>query len=206
MDLPLLLLLALTLLGVMGMEVFLQYRRRKAQRLQNYLWDEAQASIRARINDPQRVTSVTRVRERQPAQQVFLDMICRSTATALKSPRSVITLVDADSQTFIAHHITDDDPHAKEAWGMHGIPLSSTYCQFTIASAQTLVIQNARLDPLVKDNPCTTQLGMKAYLGTPVCSKEGFPVGSLCVFEFTPRKWTRRDIATIESFAALVSL
>lgn len=191
------------LLGLVVIEALLRKRRRDAARQQEYLWTQTQQTIRQRLTDPHRVASIGLVRERQVAQQAFLDMICRSTAVALKSPRSVITLIDAESQTFIAHHAVDD---REEPIYSLDLPLHSTYCQFTVAADKTLVINNAKMDPLVKDNPCTTELGMRAYLGSPVHSKEGFPVGSLCVFDFTPRKWDRRDIATIESFAALVSL
>lgn len=197
-------LIAVSLLLLGGVEIALYLQRKHSQRKQEYLWTETHNRIREQILDPDRIASMDEVRSRLPAQQSFLDMICRSTASALKSPRSVITLIDTETQTFIAHHAVEDKEGAE--YDDMELPLSSTYCQFTVAASRTLVINNARRDPLVRDNPCTTQLGMRAYLGSPVYSKEGFPVGSLCVFDFEPRRWTRRDIAVIEGFAALVSL
>lgn len=188
---------------LVGMEVYLYVERKRTSRREAYLWTQSLDRVRATINDPIRLESMEEVRRRLTGQHAFLDMICKSTAVALKSPRSVITLIDAESQTFIAHHAVNEEEDTDYDTEL---PLSSTYCQFTVAADRTLVINNARVDPLVKDNPCTTDLGMRAYLGTPVCSKEGFPVGSLCVFDFTPRRWDRRDIAVIEAFAALVSL
>lgn len=193
-----------SVIALVGMEVFLLIQRQRADRRQAYMWTETHDRIREQVTNPERMASLEEVRSRLSAQQGFLDMICKSTAVALKSPRSVITLIDAETQTFIAHHAVNEEEGA--LYDDMELPMSSSYCQFTVAADRTLVIQNARRDSLVKDNPCTTQLGMRAYLGTPVCSKEGFPVGSLCVFDFTPRRWTKRDIAVIESFAALVSL
>lgn len=192
-----------TVVTIVVIEVHLSISRRNAERRQTYLWTQTLDRIRENISSPERMASIDEVRKRLGAQQAYLDMICRSTAAALKSPRSVITLIDAESQTFIAHHAVD------EAEGdLHdgAVPLQSSYCQFTVASDKTLVINNAKRDVLVKDNPCTTVLGMRAYLGTPVYSIEGFPVGSLCVFDFTPRRWSDRDVAVIEALAALVSL
>ena len=203
MDTWVIVLIVLALLGVLGVELLIRARRKIIERKQAYLWDATQQAIREKISDPDRLLSVTRVRERTVAQQAFLDQICRSTAVALKSPRSVITLIDSETQEFIAHHAVDE--REGPIYDLE-LPLQSTYCQFTVAADRTLVIQNAAFDPLVKDNPCTTELGMRAYLGTPVHSQEGFAVGSLCVFDFEPRRWERRDIATIESFAALVCL
>lgn len=194
------------ILLVLTLELTLRKQRQRASRRQQYFWDETQTKIRERLTDPRREASLTFVRERQEGQQAFLDMICRSTAVALKSPRSVITLIDAESQTFIAHHVFEPDDRALPYFEERHVPLQSSYCQFTVAADHTLVINNAKRDPLVANNPCTVELGMRAYLGTPVYSKEGFPVGSLCVFDFETRRWSQRDIATIESFAALVSL
>lgn len=192
------------LIGLIIVEGLIIKSRRAAKRKDAYLWTEALDRVHAQIRDPERMTSIALVRERLVGQQAYLDMICRSTAVALASPRSVITLIDAASQTFIAHHAVDT--RERLFYEKTEVPLSSTYCQFTVASNHTLVIQNAKRDILVKDNPCTTELGMRAYLGTPIHSLEGFPVGSLCVFDFEPRKWSARDIAIIESFAALVAL
>lgn len=196
--------IAISLTVLIGVEVHLYIQRKRMDRQQAYLWTESLDRVRAQIQDPERIASMEEVRRRLTAQQSFLDMICKSTAVALKSPRSVITLIDAESQSFIAHHAINEEEG--KGYDDMELPLSSTYCQFTVAADRTLVINNARRDALVKDNPCTTQLGMRAYLGTPVYSEEGFPVGSLCVFDFTPRKWSKRDITVIEAFAALVSL
>lgn len=185
-------------------EVYLRRQRREADERQEWLWEETQAKIRENIESPARVANLIDVRDRLGAQEAYLDMICRSVAAALKSNRAVVTLVDGERQQWIASHFVDEE-EAKQPRN-DDVPYDRSYCMFVVASDHTFVVENAAKDDRVATHPCTTVLGMRAYLGTPVHSKEGFPVGSLCVFDVVPRKWTRRDIVTLESFAALVSL
>lgn len=195
---------ATALLLYLGVEGYLRYKRITANTRQATLWAETQERLQEAIHDPDRLASLEQVHARLGAQKSYLDMICRSTAASLRSKRAVVTLVDGERQKWIASHFVD--PEEDDKPNADGVSYDESYCQYVIASDSTFIVDDAKNDDRVEDHPCFTVLGMRAYLGTPVYSREGFPVGSLCVFDTRPRKWTNRDIVTLESFASLVSL
>lgn len=193
------------LLAFASIEWFIRRQRAAFTRQDEYNWADAEDRIREMASDPERIQSMTSVMGRMEDNSPFLDMICRSAAAALRCPQSAISMIEADRQIWLSSHFdegtqcsTDEQTEWTEG------PLSVSYCKYVMVSDKSLVINNATQDPLVKDHACTTMLGMRAYLGTPVYSKEGFPVGSLCVFDFNPRKWSTRDRVTLESLASLV--
>ncbi len=47
-------------------------------------------------------------------------------------------------------------------------PLSHSFCQHVVTSSKPLVIDDARLDPRVKDNRAIADIGVIAYLGIPL--------------------------------------
>lgn len=62
------------------------------------------------------------------------------------------------------------------------LELRHTLCQFPLKSANPLLIQNAREHPDFCHH-LVIQLNLKRYLGVPVCSSAGNPVGTLCFLD-----------------------
>lgn len=60
------------------------------------------------------------------------------------------------------------------------------------------------MHPLFKDNPAIRDLNVIAYLGIPLVTSDGYVLGSFCVIDSRPRRWTPEEVAVVEKLAAAV--
>jgi GAF domain-containing protein len=118
----------------------------------------------------------------------------------IDAPVLLISLVDADRQYFKGHHGLPEMVAASCQ-----TPLSHSFCQHVVHSGDALVISDARRDPLVKDNPAVTDLGVIAYLGIPLRSRNRHVLGSFCVLDSKPRIWIDQDIRIMTDLADAIS-
>jgi len=125
--------------------------------------------------------------------------LTRLAATVLRAPVALVTLVDAERQYF-ASGVGLPEPWAST----HQTPLSHSFCQYTLASAEPLIISNARKHPLVRDNLAIPDLGVAAYAGIPLVTSSGHILGSFCVIDHQPRDWTTAEIGILTDLAASV--
>jgi signal transduction histidine kinase len=126
-----------------------------------------------------------------PASPAF-DRLSRLAAHALDAPTAFVSLVGAEEQVVAGSAGLDGD-------APRVTPNRQSYCQHVVARSAPLVIQDARLDPLVKDSPWAARL--PAYLGVPLRAPGGAVLGSFCVVDRHPRKWTEAQLALLEEFA-----
>jgi GAF domain-containing protein len=64
------------------------------------------------------------------------------------------------------------------------------------------VLSDARLDASLRDNPAP-DLGIVAYLGIPLVTAGGIPLGSFCVTDRRPRDW-HDQVDLLQELAACV--
>jgi len=133
-----------------------------------------------------------------PAEESF-DRFTRLASSILQTPAALVSLVDQDRQYFKSC-IGLPAPWATS----RQTPLSHSFCQHVVSTAEPLVVADARLHPLVKDNLAIAELGVIAYLGIPLTVFDGHVLGALCVIDTQPREWTDRDIEILKELAALV--
>ena len=74
-----------------------------------------------------------------------------------------------------------------------------------VESGQPLVVVDARADDRVKNNLAIRDLGVIAYLGMPVCTDDGYLLGSFCAIQTRPRQWSDQDRALMADLSAMVS-
>ncbi|MBD8606699.1 SpoIIE family protein phosphatase [Aeromicrobium sp. CFBP 8757] len=111
-------------------------------------------------------------------------------------PVSLVSLVQADQQVFPGM-CGLPDPWASS----RSTPLSHSFCQHVVTTGEPLVIEDARLVPLVRDNLATIEIGVVGYLGTPLTDDHGHVLGSLCAIDTSPRQWTERELAILHDIA-----
>jgi GAF domain-containing protein len=127
------------------------------------------------------------------------DRLTRLAAKLLNTPVALVSLVDEDRQFFKSCVGLD------ERWSSdRQTPLSHSFCQHALESHEPLVIEDARVHPLVRDNPAIRDLGVVAYAGVPLVTASGHALGTLCVIDHKPRAWTRDQIDTLRDIAASV--
>ena len=120
----------------------------------------------------------------------------RLVARFLEVPTALVTFVSDDCQFFPAA-VGLDEPWATR----RQTPLSLSFCQHVVTSDEDLVVTDAARDHRVCDSPAVLELGVRAYLGTPLRAPGGETLGSLCAVDNRPRQWSERDIATMHELA-----
>lgn len=79
------------------------------------------------------------------------------------------------------------------------------FCNHTIRSVTPLVVPNLLEDPRFRDNPFVQgDAQMRAYLGVPLTSPEGYNVGSLCLLDTVPRHFSDADERLLSRFSQLI--
>lgn len=130
-----------------------------------------------------------------PAEERF-DRITRMATKLLNAPIALVSLVAEDHQWFKS---------------VHGIEARSTardisFCGHAIASDGPFIVEDATIDERFSGNPLVVESPqIRAYAGHPIQVGEGgHRVGTLCVIDVEPRRFTTDDVDTLRDLAAIV--
>jgi PAS domain S-box-containing protein len=123
------------------------------------------------------------------------DRFTRLATRALGVPISLFSLLTADRQ------LTGSIAGAPDPGELE---LDASICQHVVRSDDVLSVDDARAHPLLRDNRAVTELGVVAYLGVPVHTPDGQPVGALCAIDAAPRVWTGEDREALGELATLL--
>lgn len=130
-----------------------------------------------------------------PSEEAF-DRLTRLAARIVGAPVSFISLVD-EGRDFYKSCYGFGEPLASER-EIEGV----TFCHYAIASEGPLVIPDTRADAVYRYVPTVESLGVSAYVGVPLRTADGVPIGSFCVIDFEPRAWTEMDVEVLTELAA----
>jgi hypothetical protein len=135
-----------------------------------------------------------------PAEEAF-DQLSRVARAIAGAPMALVSLVDRDRQFFKS--CIGGLPELN--LGKRETPLSHSFCRHVVDSRQELLIEDARLHPLTRDNPMTTEHGVVAYAGFPLVTLSGQILGTLCVLDSRPRQWSEATQRSLQDLASAVS-
>ncbi|MFT4745093.1 MAG: GAF domain-containing protein [Nitriliruptoraceae bacterium] len=124
----------------------------------------------------------------------------RLTRRLLDVPVALVTLVTPRRQWFVA------TGGLAPPWALaRQTPLHDSLCQHVVLDDAPVGIVDARTDTRFGAAGAVRELGVIAYLGVPLRSPEGVPLGALCAIDSEPRVWTTQDIEALNDLAASVS-
>ncbi|MEP6778312.1 MAG: GAF domain-containing sensor histidine kinase [Gemmatimonadaceae bacterium] len=153
------------------------------------------------IDSPARLAALEQSGMLDATFEPAFDRLTQLVTTALRVPVALISLVDKDRQYFKSHcGLPEWAVDARET------PLSHSFCQHVVTSAEPLIVRDARETPIVWENLAIRDLGVIAYAGVPVIDDDGFILGSLCAIDGTPRDWTEQDVLLLKALSAQVSV
>lgn len=151
-----------------------------------------QNELRSSIADPQRLAKVYGSYFATRSKNEQLDAIVQTAAQMTSSPHAALVLLGGDEASVVAGY-NSIAGHA---------PLEDTYCQHhLLANGRPIPIENALDVNLLCDLRATVENGIRAYLGVPLI-RDGYVIGSLCVFDEKLRKWTKGEIEVLTRLAA----
>ncbi len=132
-----------------------------------------------------------------PPEEAF-DRLAALARKILKAPVALVSLLD------------DRHLHVKSCVGLpelaaaRRVPVGESFCQHVVGNAEPLIVQDAREHPLVAELAMVKAGRVLAYAGVPLIVG-GFVIGSFCVADDEPRKWTTDEIETLHVLAASVT-
>jgi len=133
-----------------------------------------------------------------PREEEF-DRLARLASRAVNAPVALVSAVDRDRQFF------KSCLGLPEPWmTRRETPLSHSFCQHVVAAREPMLISDARKEDRLLDNMAIRDLGVIAYLGVPLITREGFAIGTLCVIDHEPRVWTSDEVDLVKDVAAAV--
>ncbi len=124
-----------------------------------------------------------------------LDVITTDAAKVFKVPIAMINLVTADEIIFKAC--------IGEVQG-NKIERSGAFCSLAVNSEKPLMIPDATLDPRFKNFFMVSgPLSVRAYLGKALHAPDGSIIGTFCLFDTKPRRFTAKELDLLDDFVEL---
>ncbi|GLY99443.1 SpoIIE family protein phosphatase [Actinoplanes sp. NBRC 103695] len=157
--------------------------------------DDVDAALRA----TGRLDALGRIGLDAAADPTF-DRFAQMVRHVIGAPVALVTLVDPERQ-FFPGACGLGDPWQQ----LRQTPLSHSFCQHVVATAEPLIITDARTDPRVAGNLAIDDLGVIGYAGMPLTDADGNVLGSLCAIDTEPREWTSEELGLLSDLAAACS-
>lgn len=125
------------------------------------------------------------------------DRIVSMAVQALGVSSAAISLVD-DHRQFFKSVIGLPD-------GVRETPLDRSVCRYAVAKGEPLVVEDARIHPLLHDHPAVLDGTLVSYAGIPLFAPGGQAIGTVCVWDGKPRQWSTGHMQVLDDLVQLVS-
>ncbi|MGB5983324.1 MAG: GAF domain-containing sensor histidine kinase [Nonlabens sp.] len=123
------------------------------------------------------------------------DDITSIVATICDAPIALITLMDNDRNFFKSKLGVDFDES----------PRNLSFCGHAINSDEELmIVKDARLDERFIDNPIVKEFNIIFYAGASLIDKNGYKLGTLCVYDHEPRTLNDQQEHALKAMAKQV--
>jgi PAS domain S-box-containing protein len=125
---------------------------------------------------------------REPA----FDDLARLAAHICGTPVALVSLVDAERQWFKAAVGTD----------VRETPREVSFCAHAILGGDVMVVPDATADERFRGNPfVTAEPRIRFYAGAPLRTRDGLPLGTLCVMDKVARELTPEQTEALKALA-----
>jgi PAS domain S-box-containing protein len=124
-----------------------------------------------------------------------LDTLISMAKRLFNVPISLISLIDENRQWFKARNGLAVCETARE----------HAFCAHTIMNDDIFVVEDATRDARFRQNPLVTgEPNIRAYAGAPIILEPGVRVGTICIIDMRPRRFSKYDLMFLRDLADLI--
>ena len=145
-------------------------------------------------HESQRLAALYGLRLLDTAPDERFDRVTRLAARLLNVPMATISLVDRDRQFNLSNYGLELKEH----------PRKHSFCAHAILEKKALLVPDTSVDPRFADNPLVAgPPHVRFYFGEPLATPDGSLVGTLCVYDLTPRVPSEDEMEALHDLAEL---
>ncbi|MDP9794770.1 signal transduction histidine kinase [Catenuloplanes nepalensis] len=125
-----------------------------------------------------------------------LEAVVRVAALVAGVPTATLNLIDENRQCQLTTTGFEGGDSARD----------DSMCAARLPEKRTIVVPDARQDPVYRDNPWVTGrlAGVRFYASVPLVTPSGYALGTLCVFDDVPGDLDERQVARLEDLARVI--
>jgi len=147
------------------------------------------------LDETVRLLGLHSLRILDSAPEERFDRVTRMAQRVFDVDICLVSLVDSDRQWFKSKQGLDACQTSREV----------SFCGHAILEEQAFVVEDAHADERFADNPLVTgDPSVRFYAGYPVHTADGHRIGTLCLIDKEPRRFSANEEQTLKDFAALV--
>lgn len=124
------------------------------------------------------------------------DRVAAKTAEAFQMPIALVSVVDKERQIWPGAFGLPEDLNSRREGARE-----TSICGHVVAADETLVVEDVTTDPRFANNPFLLEKGIRFYAGAPLRTASGFVLGTLCVIDTKPRKFSAAERELLETMA-----
>ncbi|MCG7605743.1 sensor domain-containing diguanylate cyclase [Halomonas sp. MM17-34] len=142
--------------------------------------------------DDQRLLALHRYQILDTPEEPAFDDIVEIASLICEAPVAVINFIDRNRQWF----------KSEKGLGVRETPLDVSICAHAILQPGLFVVPDTTLDPRFSNNPLVTgHPYLRFYAGALLVSSDGYPLGTLCVLDYTPRTLSEPQRFALQALA-----
>jgi hypothetical protein len=146
-------------------------------------------------NEMERLKALRALRLATP-EGTQLDILAAKVAKAFDVPIALVSLVDSDNQLWpgavgLPASLNESRPSRRQ----------TAICAQVVARREMVVVEDVARDERFAANPFLLENGIRFYAGAPLRTPTGFVLGSLCVIDTKPRKFSKKEQKLLQLIA-----
>lgn len=155
--------------------------------------------INSVLADPARLRALYNTGLLDAGPDAGFDRLADIASKALAAPAAAVSLVDSNRQYLTGLVGVDGELAATRE-----TPIDRSVCQHAVIAGEPLIVEDARIHPILKDHPAVLDGTLVAYAGIPLIDDSDHAIGTLCVWDSGPRQWSQGHILILRDLARLV--
>ena len=144
-------------------------------------------------NDDERIKALESFDILNTLPEGFFNKLSHIIAKTFDTPIALISLVHREQVFFKAN------------FGMPGtdyVDRGISLCSLAILENEPTIFEDASKEPCLLANPLVAgEFGLKFYAGAPIISPDGYNIGTVCVIDKKPRKFSDREQELLIQFS-----